>query len=165
MKKKFLLFFTIFFTFFSLIFGAGKYDIIVSDNSSGKLDINTATQEEMLRAGVTEGYTEKIISFRNIKGGIENINELTRISGIGEKTCIKLEKFFVIEDVPPLKKLYINTADDKTLSYYGFDKKEIKQIRKFLEKNKKIENNIILKEIISKNKYEKYKNIIRYDIY
>lgn len=165
MKKKFLLFFTIFFTFFSLIFGAVKYDIIISDNSSGKLNINTATQEKMLRAGVAEGYTEKIISFRNIKGGIENINELTRISGIGEKTCKKLEKFFVIENVPPLKELYINTADDKTLSYYGFDKKEIKQIRKFLEKNKKIENNIILKEIISKNKYEKYKNIIRYDIY
>ena len=36
----------------------------------------------------------------------------------------------------------------QSLSYYGFDKKEIKKIRKFIEKNGKIKNNIILKKVI-----------------
>ena len=137
----------LFFMFFSLTFGA-KYKMIMSDNASGKLDINRATREEMLRSGVTESYVSKIISFRDIKGAIEDINELEYVNGIGEKTCEKLKKYFYVKDIPEIKTLYINKADDKTLSYYGFDKKEIKKIRKFLEKNKKIENNIMLKKII-----------------
>ena len=119
----------------------------------------------MLRSGVAESYVSKIISFRDIKGGIENINELESVRGIGEKTCEKLKKYFFINEIPNIKPLYINKADDKILSYYGFNKKEIKNIRKFLEKNKKIKNNIILKKVISQNKYEKYKDIIRYDVY
>lgn len=154
----------LFFMLFSLTFGA-KYKMIMSDNASGKLDINRATREEMLRAGVAESYVSKIISFRDIKGGIEDIYELERVNGIGEKTCEKLKKYFFIKDIPQIKTLYINKADDKILSYYGFDKKEIKQIRKFLEKNKKIENNIALKKILSEKKYKKYKDIIKYDIY
>ena len=164
MKKKIsLLMLVIFFIFSSLTFG--KYKLIMSDNASGKLDINRATQEEMLRSGVAESYVRKIISFRDIKGGIESIDELSRISGIGEKTCRKLEKYFEIKDIPQIKNLYINKADDIILGYYGFDKKEIKKIRKFIEKNGKIKNNIILKKIISPKKYKKYVEIIRYDAY
>ena len=154
----------LFFMFFSLTFGA-KYKMIMSDNTSGKLDINRATREEMLRSGVAESYVSKIISFRDIKGAIEDINELEYVNGIGEKTCEKLKKYFYIKDIPEIKILYINKADNKILSYYGFDKKEIKKIRKFLEKNKKIENNIMLKKVISEKKYKKYKDIIKYDIY
>lgn len=161
--KKILSIIATFILFSSLVFGA-KYQIIFSDNSTGKLDINKVTREEMLRSGVAESYVNKIISFRDVKGGIENIDELKNISGIGEKTCEKLKNYFFIEDVPEIKPLYINKADDKVLSYYGFDKKEIKIIRKFLEKNK-IKNSVMLKDIISKNKYEKYKDIIRYDVY
>ena len=119
----------------------------------------------MLKSGVAESYVSKIISFRDIKGGIENIDELESVNGIGEKTCEKLKKYFFVKDIPQLKNLYINKADDKTLAYYGFDKKEIKEIRKFLQKNKKIENNIVLKKVISENKYKKYKDVIKYDIY
>lgn len=160
--KKIIL--TLFFIISIFSFGA-KYKMIISDNATGKLDINKATREEMLRSGVAESYVSKIISFRDIKGGIENINELESVSGIGEKTCEKLKKYFFINEIPNTKPLYINKADDKILSYYGFNKKEIKNIRKFLEKNKKIKNNIILKKVISQNKYEKYKDIIRYDVY
>lgn len=164
MKKKIsLLMLVIFFIFSSLAFG--KYKLIMSDNASGKLDINRATQEEMLRSGVAESYVRKIVSFRDIKGGIESIDELSRISGIGEKTCRKLEKYFETKDIPQMKNLYINKADDITLGYYGFDKKEIKKIRKFIEKNGKIKNNIILKKVISPKKYKKYVEIIRYDAY
>ena len=84
--KKIIL--TLFFIISIFSFGA-KYKMIISDNATGKLDINKATREEMLRSGVAESYVSKIISFRDIKGGIENINELESVSGIGEKTCEK----------------------------------------------------------------------------
>lgn len=164
MKKRTAVLFVIFFIFYNMIYSA-RYKIIKSGESSGKLDINIAGKEEMLRSGVAESYVNKIIAFRDIKGGIENIDELSRISGIGEKTCRKLEKYFIIKDVPTLKELYINKADDKILGYYGFDKKEIKKIRKFLNEKGKIENNIELKNVISEEKYKKYVEIVRYDIY
>lgn len=69
----------LFFMFFSLTFGA-KYKMIMSDNASGKLDINRATREEMLRSGVAESYVSKIISFRDIKGAVEDINELEYVN-------------------------------------------------------------------------------------
>ena len=118
----------LFFMFFSLTFGA-KYKMIMSDNASGKLDINRATREEMLRSGVAESYVSKIISFRDIKGAVEDINELEYVNGIGKKTCEKLKKYFYVKDIPEIKTLYINKADDKTLSYYGFDKKDKKIFR------------------------------------
>ena len=67
--KKIIL--TLFFIISVFSFGA-KYKMIMSDNASGKLDINKATREEMLRSGVAESYVSKIISFRDIKGGIKN---------------------------------------------------------------------------------------------
>lgn len=164
LKRKFFITGIIFFLLSVFLYGANQYKIIVSDDASGKLDINRAVKEEMLRSGVAESYVNKIISFRDIKGGIESISELSRISGIGEKTCEKLEKYFTVKDVPPLKDLYINKASDKTLSYYGFDKKEIKRIRKYLDENGKIENNIVLKKVLSDRKYEKYKDVIKYDV-
>lgn len=161
--KKIILFICGFLLIFSLGFSLDtKYKIIYSDNNSGKLNINTATQEEMLKAGVASSYVSKIISFRDIKGSIESIEELERISGIGAKTCEKLEKYFFIdEDDINLKSIDINKADEKFLKYYGFSNKEIKAINDYLS-NGKIRNNKDLKKLISKRIYEKYKDLFRY---
>lgn len=67
------------------------------------------------------------------------------------------EKFKISSPAVP-KPLYINYADEETLRYFGLNKKEIKKITKFLEKNDKITDNIQLKKIISKNMYEKIKD-------
>lgn len=152
---------------FLLIFSLGfsldtKFKIIYSDNTLGKLNINTATQEEMLKAGVASSYVSKIISFRDIKGGIESIEELERISGIGAKTCKKLEKYFFInEDDIKLKSININDATEKNLRYYGFSTNEIKAINNYLSIGR-IRNNKDLKKLISKKNYEKYKDLFRY---
>ena len=74
----------------------------------------------MLRSGVAESYVSKIISFRDIKGAVEDINELEYVNGIGEKTCEKSRKFR--ERYSEIKILYINKADDKILSYYCSEK-------------------------------------------
>lgn len=162
--KKLLLVFLIVISSFSFA-KENPYKFIMSGNSSGKMDINHVTQEEMLKAGVAQSYIRKIISYRDVKGNIENIEELERISGIGKKTCKKLEKYFIIDRIPKINHLYINKADNKTLRYYGFSKKEIKKIRNHLNKNGKIRSSITLKKVISKSKYEKYKDIIEFDSY
>lgn len=48
------------------------------------------------------------------------------------------------------------------MKYYGFSKKEIKEIERYREKIGRIENNIVLRKIIGKKHYEKYKDLFRY---
>ena len=75
----------------------------------------------------------------------------------------KLSKKFKIENEVEKNPLYINEANDELLKYFGFDKKEIKKIREYINKNNRIDNNLQLMEILSKKRYEKYKKIIKYD--
>ena len=125
------------------------------------LDINNVSLEEMLKNGISKGYAEKIIEYRDITGGFIKVKNMTRIAGIGEKTYERLApKFSEVKNIE-LKKFNINSIDDKGLIYYGFSKKEVQQIRKY-QKNSKIRNNVELKEIISNKKYDELKNYIEY---
>ena len=165
MKKIYLLICN-FFIIFSLAFSLqSEYKVIYSDKGSGKLDINIAKQGDMLKAGVAPSYVSKIISFRDKKGGIESLDELDRINGIGKKTCKKLEKYFFVGDNYEINPLKINKADETLLKYYGFSKEEIKAIQKLKKENKYIRNNIELRKILSKKSYNKYKDLFRYDRY
>ncbi len=65
--------------------------------------------------------------------------------------------------MPERKNLQINSADEEILKYFGLSKKEIKEVKKYIEKNGKISDNIELKKIINKNTYEKLKNNINYN--
>lgn len=165
--KKIILLICGFFMNFVLIFSLeSDYKIIYSDNTSlGRININKASDIEMLKAGVSPSYVEKIIEFRNIKGGIESLEELDRINGIGKKTCKRLEKYFFIEKDYNIKPLEINRADEKVLIYYGFSKEEIKKLNSLKKKNGRIKNNLDIKKIISKQKYEKYKDLFRYNMF
>lgn len=166
MKKIFFLFLIILST---LCFSKeeSEFKVILSPNMKNeknlKLDINSASKEEMLRRGIALSYTNKIIDYRNLTGGFLNLEELTRISGIGEKTKIKLEKNFIINRKIIKKKLNINRSNKIILKAYGFNLKEIKNIEKYIKKNKRIKNNIELMEILGKGRYNKYKNLINYD--
>lgn len=128
-----------------------------------KLDINFASQGEMLAAGVSGSYVDKIMDYRDIVGGFENLKELTRISGIGEKTYKKLEKSFYIDKEFQRKKISINSSDEKSLKYFGFSKKEIKIINKKISERDYIDNNMELKEVLeSEKKYVELRDLIDY---
>ena len=88
---------------------------------------------------------------------------MKRIKGIGQATFDKLRKKLMIKTQIEKKPLYINEANDTLLEYYGFDKKEIKDIRKYLNKNGRINSNLDLMKVLSEKNYRKYKSIIKYD--
>lgn len=170
--RKILVFLLFSITFFNLYaapedLSKDDYKLIMSSQDMRKdkeehLDINKATKQEMLSRGVASSYVNKILEYREITGGFEKIENLKDIKGIGQATYEKLKKFFKVVSEPKRKDLSINTADDLTLKYFGFSKKEIKELRKYLDKYDRISNNIELKKVIDKKKYEKLKDNISY---
>ena len=170
--RRFLVIISIIFLNFGVIYGNPfennkSFDIIMSDNvleeESRYIDINSATKEDMVSGGVTIRLAGLIVDYREKTGGFKNLNELKRIKGIGQATFDKLRKKLMIKTVIEKKPLYINEADDELLEYYGFDKKEIKEIRKYLNKNSRINSNLDLMKVLSEKNYKKYKSIIKYD--
>jgi competence protein ComEA len=64
-------------------FGQGK--------ESNQININTATLEELVTLpGIGPSKAQAIISYREEHGAFKDVEELTQVSGIGEKTLEKL---------------------------------------------------------------------------
>lgn len=142
-----------------------EFKIIESKNTLDTqnllLDINRASKGDMLKSGISQSYVDKILEYRDIVGGYRKLDELTRIPGIGKKTYEKLKLKFKKPQEVKLNRFNINKVDDITLTYYGFIKKEVQNIRKY-QKNSIIRNNLELKKIISVKKYEDLKDYIDY---
>lgn len=64
------------------------------------VDLNTAPQVElMLLPGIGKVLSERIIAYREIRDGFQDVNELVEVHGIGPKTLAKLKPFLApIED-------------------------------------------------------------------
>lgn len=146
------------------IYGEGKliYGSNTLVNREVKLDINSATKEEMLRQKIAQGYVTKIHEYREITGGFRELSEMKRIKGIGEATYQKLSKKFKVEDKFTPKKYNINRVDDTALTYLGYSKEEIKNIRGHIAQNGKIHNNMELMKLMPKKKYEKQRDLVDY---
>ena len=76
--------------------GKGTSTGTASENSgqdtSGKVNINTATVEELMTlSGIGESRAADIIAYRNEHGAFSDIQEITNVSGIGEKSFAKIK--------------------------------------------------------------------------
>lgn len=60
---------------------------------SGKININTATQEELMTlTGIGASKAKDIISYRETNGPFTNIEDLKNVSGIGESTFARIKE-------------------------------------------------------------------------
>lgn len=68
-----------------------------SNVSSGKININTASLEELVNIpGVGESKAKDIIEYRNTNNGFKSIDEITNVSGIGESTYNKIKEYIEV---------------------------------------------------------------------
>lgn len=77
--------------------GAATSNTTKSSTPIGKVNLNTASAAELdTLPGIGAAYAQRIIEYRESKGGFKDISELKNIKGIGDKTYEKLKDLVAI---------------------------------------------------------------------
>jgi comEA protein len=68
------------------------------DYNTIKLNVNTATEEELISVkGIGSVTAKAIIDYRTQTGGFTSLDQLLEIKGIGEKKLAEIKKYLTIE--------------------------------------------------------------------
>jgi len=135
----------------------------MKEEQGTQLDINKATKEELIIHKIQMKIANGILDYREKTGGFNDVKELKHIKGVGDSMYKNIYKKFKVSGKIKKKPFNINNVNDEVLSYYGFNKKEIKGIKTYMEKNGPLKNNLDLMEIFDSKRYEELKDIIIYD--
>ncbi len=69
-----------------------------TQNKDGRIDLNTATAEQLqLLPGVGEVTAQRIVDYRTEHNGFTSIEELMEIKGIGEKKFAEMKQYVKVE--------------------------------------------------------------------
>ena len=72
-----------------------------AQQTGGKLDLNTATAEELTTLpGIGETIAQRIVDYRAVSGGFVTIEQLMEVNGIGEAKFEDLKDFITVEEAP-----------------------------------------------------------------
>jgi comEA protein len=79
---------------FALVASSGLAVAAAKPVPSGKVNINTATAQQLtVLPGVGEKLAARIVDYRQKSGGFKNVSELMNVQGIGEKNLAKIQGF------------------------------------------------------------------------
>jgi len=103
------------------------------------LDINKASEQDMLGRKISKSYVSKIMEYREITGGFDKLEDLKRIKGIGDATYQKLSKFLKVGSAPTKSlsknaRFFVADTTDvvqKALDIHKYDEYSMKTFGKF----------------------------------
>lgn len=76
---------------------SGQADSSAATLISGKININTATSEQLQTlSGIGEARAVAIIEYRNTYGAFSSIEDIINVNGIGEKTYEKIKDYITV---------------------------------------------------------------------
>ena len=85
----------------SLLTNAGIALAAAKAAPSGKVNINTATAEQLTALpGVGEKLAARIVEYRQKSGGFKSVQELMNVQGIGEKNFEKIQGHLSAGEAP-----------------------------------------------------------------
>ena len=71
--------------------------VLAADDNAGKINLNTATKEQLMGIGLDADLADRILELRKENGEFVDIEELTDIDGIDAKTMRQLKRKIYIE--------------------------------------------------------------------
>ncbi len=87
------------------------------------LDINQATKEDLIKvSGIGDAISDRILKQKEILGGFVSMDQMTDVWGLTPEVIAELDKYFIVESLPKLKKININTASIKELGQFYYFK-------------------------------------------
>ena len=82
-----------------------------------KKDINTATVEHLTEVyGIGEVLANRIVTYRNRKGGFNHTSQLYDVYGLNESVVERVWDYFEVRDQKPIERFDLNTASASDLA-------------------------------------------------
>jgi hypothetical protein len=82
-----------------------------------KQDINTATAEELMKIyGIGEGFSHRILKYREKLGGFTYINQVAEVYGLEKEVYERVAERFEVQTVPLIEKKDLNAINRYELS-------------------------------------------------
>ena len=121
-----------------------SYVVAASTKKESKsiIDINKATAEDLKKIyGIGEGLSDRILKEKEKLGGFVSMEQMKDIWGLSPEVIQSLQNGFEIRQLPPIKKINLNTSSIKELMQLSYFKYPLaKAIVAFRSMNGKIEN-------------------------
>ena len=84
---------------FALTFGTGLAVAAAKPAPAGKVNINTASAEQLTTLpGVGPKLAARILEYRQKSGAFKSVSELMNVRGVGEKNLKKIEQYLSAGD-------------------------------------------------------------------
>lgn len=85
------------------------------------LDINQATKEDLKKiTGIGDAISDRILKQKELLGGFVSMDQMTDVWGLTPEVIAELNKYFIVESLPRLQKININTASIKELGQFYY---------------------------------------------